>query len=94
MNKYRVLIDLGWHEADSKAEAIEEATSKKWQLHQLAYHAVTSEEIIKPSHWYWDEIEEEWCMRGEINKDPDLWDKEDQTNHAWATRNDNQYWDH
>lgn len=74
MTKYRVLIDLGWHEAASKSEAIEEATSKKWQLHQLAYHAVTSEEIVKPSHEYWD--------------------KEDQINHAWSTRNDNQYWEH
>jgi hypothetical protein len=74
MAKYRVLIDLGWHEANSKSEAIEQATSKKWQLHQLGYHAVTSEEVIKPSK--------------------DYWDKEDQVSHAWATRNDDQYWEH
>ena len=80
MAKYRVLIDLGWHEANSKSEAIEEATSKKWQLHQLGYHAVTSKEIIRPSIEYW--------------KDPDFYDKEEQINHAWSTRNDDQYWEH
>jgi predicted nuclease of restriction endonuclease-like (RecB) superfamily len=74
MAKYRVLIDLGWHEANSKSEAIEQATSKKWQLHQLGYHAITPQEVIKPPH--------------------DYWDKEEQINHAWSTRNDDQYWEH
>lgn len=45
--KYRVIIDLGWHEANSSQEAIYNATSQKWTLEKLAYHAVPEPSIKK-----------------------------------------------
>ena len=73
MPKYRVVIDLGWHEANSKAEAIEEVTSKKWQLHQLGYHAITPEEIIKPAKDYWDK-EDQVSHAWETRNDNEYWE--------------------
>jgi len=38
--KYKVIIDLGWHEADTEALAIEEATSLKYKAEAINYVAI------------------------------------------------------
>lgn len=44
-NKYRIIIDFGYYEGESKAHAIEAAMSQKHELHKLTFHAVREEEI-------------------------------------------------
>lgn len=45
MNKYRIIIDFGYYEGESKAHAIEAAMSQKHELHKLTFHAVHEDEV-------------------------------------------------
>lgn len=66
--KYRVIIDLGWHEAKSSCDAINNATSQKWTLESLAYHAVPEPSVNKKKDYGYiceceqksDEIQQAW----------------------------------
>jgi len=77
--RYRVIIDLGWHEANSSSEAINNAMSQKWTLEKLAYHAVPEPSIIKKKDYGYiceceqksDEIEQAWAhYHDPYNHDP------------------------
>ena len=43
--RYRVVIDLGWHEADSAEQSVLVATSKKYQPEQMAYLATSEDRL-------------------------------------------------
>lgn len=43
--KYRVVIDLGWHEADNAEQSVLVATSKKYQPEQMAYLATSEDRL-------------------------------------------------
>ncbi len=45
--KYRVVVDLGWHEADNPEQAIQTATSQKYKPEQMGYLAASEHRIIK-----------------------------------------------
>lgn len=60
MNKYRIIIDFGYYEGESKAHAIEAAMSQKHELHKLTFHAVREEEIRRLPYSYEEyELDEE-----------------------------------
>lgn len=71
--RYRVVIDLGWHDADSAAQAVLNATNKKYKPEVLGYIAVSEQELrdqIKdaciPSHWTKeDQIDLSWDEHAE-----------------------------
>ena len=43
--KYRVVIDLGWHEADNAEQSVLVATSKKYKPEQMAYLAASEHKL-------------------------------------------------
>tara|TARA_R110001592_G_scaffold1319_1_gene7805 strand:+ start:2131 stop:2376 length:246 start_codon:yes stop_codon:yes gene_type:complete len=43
--KYRVVIDLGWHEADNAEQSVLVATSKKYHPEQMAYLATSEDRL-------------------------------------------------
>jgi len=45
--RYRVCVDLGWHEAESPAQAVLAATSQKYQPEQMGYIAASEDKIIE-----------------------------------------------
>ncbi len=45
--RYRVVVDLGWHEANNPAQAIQAATSKKYKPEQMGYLAASEHRIIE-----------------------------------------------
>ena len=77
--KYRVIIDLGWHEAASASDAIYAATSQQWTLEKMAYHAVPEAAVTKKKDYGYlceceqksDEIEKAWAYHHDpYNHDP------------------------
>ena len=43
--KYRVVVDLGWHEADNAEQSVLVATSKKYKPEQMAYLAASEHKL-------------------------------------------------
>lgn len=81
MNKYRIIIDFGYYEGESKAHAIEAAMSQKHELHKLMFHAVREEEIRRLPYSYEEareyrewEIDAAWRAHKEYCADDDYYD--------------------
>ena len=66
--KYRVVIDLGWHDADTAAQAVLDATNKKYKPEGLGYIAVSEQELNVQM--------KDVCT-------PSLWTREDQISLSW-----------
>ena len=66
--KYRVVIDLGWHDAETAAQAVLDATDKKYRPEGLGYIAVSEQELNVQM--------KDVCI-------PSLWTREDQIALSW-----------
>lgn len=66
--KYRVVIDLGWHDADTAAQAVFVATNKKYKSEGLGYIAVSEQELNVQM--------KDTCV-------PSVWTREDQVDLSW-----------